>query len=242
MNGLKVRLPRGNGLCSSQDLLGHTWSITCLWDVTILQFQGVEVTISSCYTWIQCSHFFNQNIPGYLQVSSRSTLPFSRFLWGQLCHQTVYANSILKLQELKTWKILSQYNTEMLYILTFQVLSMFSAKCLVLSRFSHFWDKFQAISGGGQIKLKSPGFPGSTRNPVNRFHCKNKIHFLKSELHYMYCCDISDILTNQDSKILFSILQCIITVTFQTCQPTEIKNIIFQFCNEISSGVTWSKP
>ncbi len=32
--------------------------------------------------------------------------------------------------------------------------------------FLTFWDKFQAISGPGQIKLKSPGFPGSAGNPV----------------------------------------------------------------------------
>ncbi len=54
----------------------------------------------------------------------------------------------------------------MLYILTFQILSMFSAKFYVLSRFLMFWDKFQAISGPGQIKCKSPGFPGSAGNPV----------------------------------------------------------------------------
>ncbi len=36
------------------------------------------------------------------------------------------------------WKKLSQYNIEILYILTFQILSRFSAKFLVLSRFSHF--------------------------------------------------------------------------------------------------------
>ncbi len=48
----------------------------------------------------------------------------------------------------------------MLYILTFQVLFRVSAKFLVLSRFSDFCDKFQAISRPGQILFKSPGFPG----------------------------------------------------------------------------------
>ncbi len=28
-----------------------------------------------------------------------------------------------------------------------------------------FWDKFQAISGPGQTKCKSPGFPSSAGNP-----------------------------------------------------------------------------
>ncbi len=51
---------------------------------------------------------------------------------------------------------IAQYNIDILYILTFQVLSRFSC----LARFSHFRDKFQAISGSGQIKFKSPGFPG----------------------------------------------------------------------------------
>ncbi len=60
---------------------------------------------------------------------------------------------------------LSQYNINILHILTFQVLSRFSANFLVLSRFSHFWAKFQAISGPGQIKFKSPGIPGSAGNP-----------------------------------------------------------------------------
>ncbi len=55
----------------------------------------------------------------------------------------------------------------MLYILTFQVLSMFSAPFLVLSRFHTFLvggggggGKFQAIFRPGQTKFKSPGFPG----------------------------------------------------------------------------------
>ncbi len=32
--------------------------------------------------------------------------------------------------------------------------------------FLTFWDKFQAISGPGQIKFKSPGFPCLAGNPV----------------------------------------------------------------------------
>ncbi len=70
--------------------------------------------------------FFSQTIPGYFQVLSRSQWSFSRFLCGQFWQ--VDTKSILKLQKHKTWKILSKYNIEMLYILTFQVLSMFSAK------------------------------------------------------------------------------------------------------------------
>ncbi len=45
---------------------------------------------------------------------------------------------------------LSQYNIELL----------FSPKFLVLSRFCHFLDQIQAISGPGQIKFKFPGLPG----------------------------------------------------------------------------------
>ncbi len=58
-------------------------------------------------------------------------------------------------------KFFSQYNIELLHILKFQVLSRFSAKCLIFSRFAHVLDiKFQAISGPGEIKFKSPGFAG----------------------------------------------------------------------------------
>ncbi len=60
----------------------------------------------------------------------------------------------------------SQYNIEMLYILTFQVLSMFSAKCLVLSRFSHFWGEiYRLCLDLDRKKIKFPGFPGSAGNP-----------------------------------------------------------------------------
>ncbi len=67
----------------------------------------------------QGSQFVYHKTTGYLQVK-KVILQF------------------LKSQEYKTWKKLSQYNNEILYILTFQVLSKFSAKFLVLSRFSHF--------------------------------------------------------------------------------------------------------
>ncbi len=64
------------------------------------------------------------------------------------------------------WKKLSQYNIKMLYILTFQALSSFSAKLFVLSRFSqvlgqipgHFWTWTDNI----QISRFSK-FAGSTR-------------------------------------------------------------------------------
>ncbi len=45
-----------------------------------------------------------------------------------------------------------------MYILTFQILSMFSAKYLVLSRVSHFLGPIPGYSGPGQIKFKFPGF------------------------------------------------------------------------------------
>ncbi len=67
----------------------------------------------------------------------------------------IYTKGILNLQQSKTWKKLSQYNIEIWYILTFQVLSK-----LFCPGFLTFWDKFQPISGNGQIKFKSPGFPG----------------------------------------------------------------------------------
>ncbi len=46
---------------------------------------------------------------------------------------------------------------------------MFSAEFIVLSRFSTVLGKLQAISGPGQIKIKSPGFSGSAGNPETRF-------------------------------------------------------------------------
>ncbi len=72
------------------------------------------------------SQFFSKTIPGYLQGFSRSKKPFSRLL------QTIFAQKedvkgVLNSQEYKSWKQLSQYNIEMFYILTFQVLSRFSA-------------------------------------------------------------------------------------------------------------------
>ncbi len=53
----------------------------------------------------------------------------------------------------------------MLHILTFKVLSIFSAKFLVLYRFLHFWRKFQAISGP-ESGLQISRFPGSIGNHV----------------------------------------------------------------------------
>ncbi len=66
---------------------------------------------------------------------------------------------------------------------------MFSAKFLVLSRFSHFEGTFQAIFGPEQIKFKSPDFQGSTGNPecskiedsnnnINWNIIENKISFI----------------------------------------------------------------
>ncbi len=68
------------------------------------------------------SVFISHKIPGYLQ--------------GQKDHFPDYSVD-QTLQEYKTGEKLSQYNNEMLYILTFQVLSVFSAKFRILSRFSH---------------------------------------------------------------------------------------------------------
>ncbi len=73
-----------------------------------------------------------------IQVLSRSKKPFSRLYCEQCLHQKADAKDVLKSMEYKTWKKLSQYNIKMLYILTFQVLSSFFAKFLVLSRFSDF--------------------------------------------------------------------------------------------------------
>ncbi len=72
--------------------------------------------------------------PGFVQVKK----PFSGLYCKQFWHQKEDAKGVLNSQEYKTWKKLSQHNIEMLYILTFQVLSRFSAKFLVMSKFSDF--------------------------------------------------------------------------------------------------------
>ncbi len=113
---------------------------------------------------------FSQNIPGYLQVLYKSKKPFSRLYCRQFWHQKAAdTKGIIKSQEYKTWKLLSQYNIKILYILTFQVLSMFSAKFLVLSRFSHFLGQipgyFWTWTDNIQI-FWFFRFPGSTGNPA----------------------------------------------------------------------------
>ncbi len=60
----------------------------------------------------------------------------------------VDAKGVLRLQK--------QYNSEMLYILTFQVVWLFLLNFLFCPGFLN----FQAISGPAQIQLQSPGFPG----------------------------------------------------------------------------------
>ncbi len=94
---------------------------------------------SKCMTYFRVPSFFSQKIPDCLQVLSRSKKPFSKLYCKQFLHQKGDTKGVLKLQEYKTWKKLAQYNIKMLYILTFQVLSRFSAKFLVLSRFSDFF-------------------------------------------------------------------------------------------------------
>ncbi len=92
-----------------------------------------KINVCSCVQGSQ--FFFSQNIPGYLQILSRSKKPFSRLYFKQFLHQKEDAKGVQNSQKYKTWKQLPQYNIEMLYILTFQVLSSLSAKFLVLSRF-----------------------------------------------------------------------------------------------------------
>ncbi len=66
-----------------------------------------------------------------------------------------------KIAEAQNLEKVFQYNIEMLYILTFHVLSMFSAKKKQFcARFCMFWGTFQAISRPEQLKFKTPGFPG----------------------------------------------------------------------------------
>ncbi len=69
-------------------------------------------------------------------------------------------------QEYKNWKQLLQYNIEILYILTFQVLSRFSAKCLALSRISHILGQIPGYFWTWTDKIQFSRFPGSAGNPV----------------------------------------------------------------------------
>ncbi len=101
---------------------------------------------------------FSNKIPGFVQV---------KIVILQVLVQTTLApkgrcQMHSKIVVYKIWKKLSQYKIKMLYVLTFQVLSMFPAKFLVLSRFSHFW---------GQILgyfWTWTGFPGSAGKPANK--------------------------------------------------------------------------
>ncbi len=57
----------------------------------------------------------------------------------------------------------------MLYILTFQVLSVYSAKCMLLSTFLHFWWQFPGYFWTWADKIQISRFsrlPGSTGNPA----------------------------------------------------------------------------
>ncbi len=67
------------------------------------------------------------------------------------------------------WKKLSQYNIKILYVLTFQVLSRCSAKCFVLSRFSHFLGQIPGHFWTWTDKIQISRFyrfQGSAGNPV----------------------------------------------------------------------------
>ncbi len=95
-----------------------------------------------------CSTFSRSLVSGFPVFLAIKFQIISRFCPGQKGHSPGYSTNdvdtkrqtpkaILKSQEYKTWKQLSQYDIKMLYILTFQVLSRFSAKFQVLSRFYH---------------------------------------------------------------------------------------------------------
>ncbi len=73
---------------------------------------------ATCY---RVPSFFSHKIPGYFQVLSTSKWPFSMFY----CDQFWYL--LKEMNENETRKKNSPYNIDM-YILTFQVLSMFSVK------------------------------------------------------------------------------------------------------------------
>ncbi len=110
---------------------------------------------------IRLPRFFSHTIPGYLQVLSKSKRPI---LAPKGRHQR--HSKIVGVQNFKT---LFHYNIEMLCILTFQVLSRFSIKFLVWSRFSHLLGQilgyFWTWTNKMQISRFS-WFPGSTGNPV----------------------------------------------------------------------------
>ncbi len=81
----------------------------------------------------------------------------------QFWHQKADTKGILNLQQSKTWKKNS------VYILTFQVLSSFSAKFLVLSRFSHFFDKL-TIGMGSWILVQNKVTLLNTNVESNKFY------------------------------------------------------------------------
>ncbi len=146
-----------------------------------------------------------------------------RFCPGQKCNFPGYivdnfgtkkadTNDILNSLEYKTWKRLSQYDIEILDILTFQDLSRFSAKFLVLSRFSHilgqipgnFWTWTDKI----QISRFSR-FTGSAGNPVKEnVHDLSKSHYygiitIETMRHYSSLKQWGTIVTSQWDTILF---------------------------------------
>ncbi len=143
-------------------------SKSSLRDYFICLLKCLDTLIDIVYWFISIQtgfSIFSHNILSYLPVLSRSKWTLSRFWSRQFLVWKTDAKGILRLQKHKTWNKLFQYNIQMLYILSFQVLFIFPTKVLVLFRFSHFYfggerGKFQPISGPGQIKFKSSGFPG----------------------------------------------------------------------------------
>ncbi len=159
---------------------------TCIlhvWYLCNIHVRCFMYYMCNSYMWrIGFPVFFSHKIPGYFQVVSRSKRPLSRLQCRQFWHQRVDAKCVLKLQEYKICKKPFQQNIEMLYILTSRFYPGFLLNLLFCPGFLMFWNKFQAISGPGQIKFQSPGFPGFTGNP-GRTHV---IQLYSLYMYYMY--------------------------------------------------------
>ncbi len=138
---------------TSNNLLHHIFM-----DFTKNKFRKIEYSINQGSQFVLVTKF--QVISRFCPSQKRSSPGYSANNFGTK-RQTPKVF-------LKTWTKLFQHNIEILYLLTFQVLSRFSAKFLVLSRFSHFLGQIPGYfwTWTDTIPIfRFSRFPGSTGNP-----------------------------------------------------------------------------
>ncbi len=108
---------------------------------------------------------FSHTIPGYLQVK----IAILQILVQTPKRRCQRHSKIVEAQNLK--KNCFNIKSKCCISKHSRFYPCFLLNFLFCPGFCNFGGKFQAISGPGKIKLKYPGFPGSTGNPVYRYEC-----------------------------------------------------------------------